>query len=189
MKSSIVSNSNNRTLNTEEFRAFTLVDKIAPLIFINDNDEYGKLFSLIHELVHVYLGKNNLLNTSTIEDVNSVEIFCNAVTGNFFVPKKIFTQKWHELNYGTEKDIINYINESDKYSDKALISWSDYNIADPWIIATAKTYNYVVITLEQLRNTNTLKNNGKVYIPEICEYFEVECKDIYYMLDNMNFKF
>jgi hypothetical protein len=42
----IVGNNTHRKLNIEEFRAITLTDEYAPLIFINSNDtQSGKLFS------------------------------------------------------------------------------------------------------------------------------------------------
>ena len=47
-----------RPLDVKEFRAFTLIDTHAPLIFINTTDTAnGRLFSLLHETVHVWLGK------------------------------------------------------------------------------------------------------------------------------------
>lgn len=57
MKNSVIGNDNRRKLKVEEFRAFTIVDNYAPLIFININDtQNGKIFSLIHKLVHIWLG-------------------------------------------------------------------------------------------------------------------------------------
>ena len=54
MMSGIVGNNTHRALDTNEFRAFALVDKKAPLIFINANDSFsGKLFSLLHEFAHI----------------------------------------------------------------------------------------------------------------------------------------
>ncbi|BDR52208.1 hypothetical protein KIM372_01150 [Bombiscardovia nodaiensis] len=57
-----------RKLDIEEFRAFALVDPIAPLIFINRNDSYsGMLFSLLHEIGHVLLGKPEIFNDGNNE--------------------------------------------------------------------------------------------------------------------------
>lgn len=52
-----------RRLDVREFRAFVLLDKTAPLIFINRNDSYSAmLFSLLHEIGHVLLGSNEIYN-------------------------------------------------------------------------------------------------------------------------------
>lgn len=52
-----------RRLDVQEFRAFVLLDKIAPLIFINRNDSYSAmLFSLLHEIGHILLGSSEIYN-------------------------------------------------------------------------------------------------------------------------------
>lgn len=97
MISGIVGNNTRRKLSIDEFRAFTLVDKYAPLIFINSCDsDNGKLFSILHELVHVWVGENSFYNAPV--GVNSekygVEKFCNAVAAEILVPSERFLEKW-----------------------------------------------------------------------------------------------
>jgi len=59
----VVRQNTHKKLNIKEFRAFTLIDDYAPLIFINSNDsQNGKLFSLLHEAVHIWLGISNFYN-------------------------------------------------------------------------------------------------------------------------------
>ena len=54
MQSGVVGSDNRRRLNVNEFRGFLLYDDIAPLIFINSRDsEAGKIFTLIHEYIHL----------------------------------------------------------------------------------------------------------------------------------------
>lgn len=63
-----------RRLDVREFRAFVLLDDVAPLIFINRNDSYAAmLFSLLHEIGHVLLGSNELYNDSSIDGGSGVE--------------------------------------------------------------------------------------------------------------------
>ena len=63
MMNGIVRSNTHRALDVNEFRAFTIIDEYAPLIFINANDSInGRLFSLLHEFVHICLGVNNLFN-------------------------------------------------------------------------------------------------------------------------------
>lgn len=97
MMSGIVGNNTRRKLNVEEFRAVTLVSKYAPLIFINSCDsDSGKLFSIFHELAHVWVGENSFYNAPIHADIENreVEKFCNAVAAELLVPTKSFLEKW-----------------------------------------------------------------------------------------------
>ena len=100
MMSGIVGNNTRRKLNVEEFRAFTLVNKLAPLIFINTCDsDAGKLFSLLHELTHICLGVNSFYIdfVSNGDTDNAIEITCNAVAAEILVPNDIFINKWNDI--------------------------------------------------------------------------------------------
>lgn len=97
MMSGIVENNTHRPLQIDEFRAFALVNEYAPLIFINSNDSVnGKLFSLLHEFVHICLGENSLFNDrySTSQKVDKTEVICNAVAAEILVPIDLFTKGW-----------------------------------------------------------------------------------------------
>ena len=86
-----------RPLDIREFRAFTLVDAYAPLIFINTTDTAnGRLFSLLHETVHVWLGENSLFNNPEWSDerVSLLEQKCNAVAAELLVPAAEFPNVW-----------------------------------------------------------------------------------------------
>lgn len=99
MMSGIVGNNTHRPLVIDEFRAFAIVDNYAPLIFINSNDfTNGRLFSLLHEFVHILMGKNNFYNDrySSHGRVNPAETICNAVAAEVLVPDTLFINKWHE---------------------------------------------------------------------------------------------
>lgn len=110
MMSGIVGNNTHRPLNVEEFRAFTLVDPYAPLIFINSRDtENGKLFSLLHELVHIWIGKSSFYNDNTygaFRTVSKEEQFCNAVAAEILVPDSVFLSEWRKQS-GSNESIIN----------------------------------------------------------------------------------
>lgn len=116
MMSGIVENNTHRTLDTNEFRAFALVDKKAPLIFINSNDSFnGKLFSLLHEFAHICLGENSLFNDryGSIDKVSATEKICNALAAEILVPEHIFLEKWKKQI--REKDEEATIRELAKY--------------------------------------------------------------------------
>ncbi len=99
MMNGIVRSNTYRPLDVNEFRAFTIIDEYAPLIFINANDSInGRLFSLLHEFVHICLGVNNLFNDrySFGKSVSLVETTSNAVAAEILVPNTIFLDKWNE---------------------------------------------------------------------------------------------
>lgn len=89
-----------RPLNVNEFRAFALVDDFAPLIFINTKDTLsGKVFSILHELAHIFLGIDSLYNDNFFKRnklTNDLEIFCNSVAAEIAVPSALFLTKWRD---------------------------------------------------------------------------------------------
>ncbi len=85
----VVGNNTHRKLEVSEFRGFVLYDEIAPFVFINNNDfESAKIFTLIHELVHILIGQTasfdlrNLLSAD-----NEIEKFCDRCAAEFLVPE------------------------------------------------------------------------------------------------------
>lgn len=98
MMSGIVGNNTHRPLDINEFRAFSIVDDYAPLIFINSNDSTnGRLFSLLHEFTHICIGENNLFNDrySIGRKVKKAETVCNAVAAEVIVPQVLFSKEWN----------------------------------------------------------------------------------------------
>ena len=98
MMNGVVGKNTHRALDINEFRAFAMVDEWAPLIFINAADSNGaRLFSLLHEVAHIWLGVDDLYNDrhSRTDGVSAVEVLCNAVAGELIVPKHIFMEKWN----------------------------------------------------------------------------------------------
>ncbi|MBQ7432097.1 MAG: ImmA/IrrE family metallo-endopeptidase [Lachnospiraceae bacterium] len=99
MTNSIVGNNTRRKLNVEEFRAFTLVNPYVPLIFINTCDSNtGKIFSLLHELTHVWLGVDSFYNTQMGVEFSEqkIEQVCNAVAAELLVPNQLFLAQWDD---------------------------------------------------------------------------------------------
>ncbi len=99
MMSGIVGKNTHRALDVDEFRAFAMVDNWAPLIFINTADSNGaKLFSLLHEVIHIWLGESDLYNDrkEQTEGVSNLEVICNAAAAELLVPKRIFMEKWND---------------------------------------------------------------------------------------------
>ncbi len=111
MMNGIVGKNTHRALDVNEFRAFAMVDEWAPLIFINGADSAGgRLFSLFHEVVHLWIGENDLYNDRrySANGIKPIEVTCNAVAGELMVPKAAFLEKW---NNNTNDDTHEKIKE------------------------------------------------------------------------------
>ena len=66
----------------EVFRGFAIADEIAPFIVINHQDaQTARLFTLIHELVHIFVGSSGVSATPPVTEVpksstETTERFC-----------------------------------------------------------------------------------------------------------------
>lgn len=92
MQDGIVNGNTHRSLSTDEVRAFVLMDDYAPLIFLNTQDaKTAKIFSLLHEFVHILRGSDEVLSVDRQTDE---ERFINKVVEKVLMPevefKKVF---------------------------------------------------------------------------------------------------
>ena len=107
MQNGVVGNNANRPLGSKEFRAFALIDPYAPLIFINrtDEPETARLFSLVHELAHVWLGTDELYNDTALPTgVTRLEQVCNEVAAAILLPDGDFLETWQSIPDDTTLD-------------------------------------------------------------------------------------
>jgi len=155
-KNSIVKNNTRRSLSVNEFRGFAIADNYAPLIFINGKDfPAAWIFTLAHELVHIWLGKSGISNISDeqIDLNNKLEKYCNQVAAELLIPKKLFLDAWEKhpeievlsKEFTVSKQMIarraysfnkisrkDYINATQVKKNMNLTKKSDNNHSDPY---------------------------------------------------------
>ena len=126
----------------EEARGFVLTDEYAPFVYINSSDaKVAQLFTLIHELVHLWL---NLPGISNLEGIgrtgktenDRIEIFCNKVASLVLLDDKLFLEKWVKTNKNDTLEkriavVANIVKVSDevvarRLLDKSIITIDKY---------------------------------------------------------------
>ncbi|MDR3112523.1 MAG: ImmA/IrrE family metallo-endopeptidase [Elusimicrobiota bacterium] len=90
------------SVEPSEARGFAIADKIAPFVFINSKDnKKAQIFTLIHEVCHLFLGESGISDTSS-GNKNPTEIICNKATAEFLMP----TEKFHEIWNSTKTNSL-----------------------------------------------------------------------------------
>lgn len=92
----IVGNNTHRVIDVNECRGFVLVNKKAPFLFINSADaKAAQMFTIIHELAHVWLGKSaGFDNANLLPADDPLELLCDKVAAELLVPEIYFIKKW-----------------------------------------------------------------------------------------------
>jgi len=82
-------------LDSDELQGFAIADPYAPFVFVNSDDwNAPQLFTLVHELAHIWIAESGISNDIEPEIRNKdkfhpIEIFCNEVAANALMPKEI----------------------------------------------------------------------------------------------------
>ena len=92
----IVGNNTRRKLDPAEFRGFVLADEYAPFVFVNGTDgKAAQMFTLAHELAHVWLGSSAAFDLENLEPANeAMEQVCNRIAAEFLVAEGALRREW-----------------------------------------------------------------------------------------------
>lgn len=149
-----------RPLNINEFRAFALVDDYAPLIFINTQDtQNGKVFSILHELTHIFLGVDSLYNKDFYKRnkyANKLEVLCNAVAAEIAVPIEEFQLEWKNVRTEDIYQKVSII--SDKFKISSIVIAR--KALDTELIAKEIYYQIAKKVQEDANKINSTKSGG-----------------------------
>ena len=115
------SDKSNKAISLSQAQGFALSDPYAPFIFLNTNNTVNaKIFTLLHELVHLLLGETGISDEvikfrkpECRED--KIELFCNRVSAEILMPTTEFIASFEETNLPIEKKIT-------KLSQEFLVS-------------------------------------------------------------------
>lgn len=107
----------------EEFRGIAMADPLAPLVVINNYDvEVARLFTLAHELAHIFLGSTGVSNQHLLAAQGAharVEQFCNAVAAELLVPERLLRPAWSK-QHGEPKDNVSNIASAFGVSEEVI---------------------------------------------------------------------
>lgn len=92
----VVGNNTHRVIPVEECRGFVLVDEYVPFMFVNGADaKAAQLFTIVHELAHVWLGKSVGFDFSQLHPADDpAEKLCDQVAAEFLVPERLLRAYW-----------------------------------------------------------------------------------------------
>ncbi|MDX9702371.1 MAG: XRE family transcriptional regulator [Candidatus Auribacterota bacterium] len=131
-----------KKIDPKEARGLILCDDYAPFIFLNGEDAVAaQLFTLAHELAHLWINQSGLSNLEPIgrvknEKISKIETFCNKVASSLILANSSFNHKLSTLdsNLSTEEKIeslskIFQVSEETiarRFLEKNLISDMEY---------------------------------------------------------------
>lgn len=98
LRQGYVGTNTRRVYSTDEFSGFSLVDPYVPVVFLNAQDPSARqVFTLFHELAHVWFGKGGLEgNLEGEEPTEELEVWADKVAATALMPEDAFRKSWEE---------------------------------------------------------------------------------------------
>ncbi len=147
------------TLDKNEVQGFAIADSYAPFIFVNSKDWAApQLFTLIHEIAHLWIAETGISNEIEFEQTNSkthpVEIFSNEVAANILMPK--------ELIFNLESKTFN--NSKEVFNTAKTLGVSSF----------ALLYRALNLSIIELKKYKSLKNQATIDFNEFIRKEELK---------------
>jgi len=98
-------------LDSKELQGFAIADTHAPFVFVNSDDwNAPQLFTLVHELAHIWIAATGISNEVEPEiknkdKFNPIELFCNEVAANALMPTEIVLG-FDTYSFQSSKDVF-----------------------------------------------------------------------------------
>ena len=98
-------------LDSNEIQGFAIADNYAPFVFVNSDDwNAPQLFTLIHELAHIWISETGISNDlepslKNTEGYNPIELFCNEVAANVLMPIE-FVENLNQKAFANVKEVF-----------------------------------------------------------------------------------
>ncbi|NLW41440.1 MAG: ImmA/IrrE family metallo-endopeptidase, partial [Tissierellia bacterium] len=125
---------------------------------INSRDsKAGKIFSLIHEYIHVLFEQEDVFSNRDIDELKGYERRINSITAEFLMPQEHISRFWQK-----DKNILDQLNELSKdfkVSKLALvIKLKDMNLVDSEIVEQVKRDS-----VQNFESNETSSDGGNFY--------------------------
>lgn len=104
-------------IDVNEVRGFAIYDNLAPFIFVNSDDhKNAQLFTLAHELAHIWINSSGVSNIEfrefNVSSYNPIEVFCNNVAAEILLPETKIFEKFKGNTKISLEDIDRFSRES-----------------------------------------------------------------------------
>lgn len=161
-------------VDIEEMRGLCIYHDVVPIILLNGKDSVnGRIFSLFHELTHLLLGESAICGDDLERDI---EVFCNAVAGEFLVPEKDLIENLNSMNADDLfKDLSDLYGVSEHVVLRRLLDLNKITKKD-YDLKTA--YDDFVVVSNKIKGNsgnyyrNMIKYNGKPFYIIVLSAYE-----------------
>ena len=88
-----------------------------------------------------------------------------------------------ESTVGVYAEVLQYVQTSDLYNESAIASWAIGTVADPWIIAAAKSNGYTIVTEEAGHQNLSSKQKAKqAKVPDVANALNISAITLFDMM-------